>query len=74
MLKLLQRFGVQLQSLFQGENEAEWGKLLRFITPRDGAKCSVMPREANTSITKKTLESRRDESERVNWDFRQLAD
>jgi len=33
MLKLLQRFGVQLESLLQGKNEAEWEKLLGLSQP-----------------------------------------
>jgi len=62
MMNLLQRFGVQLQSLLQGENEAEWGKLLRFIHR------AVVPREANTSVTK-NVEYSKDEIKRVNWNF-----
>jgi hypothetical protein len=51
------------------------GKVVRFITPRGGAKCGtrgVWCQGRPTRPLKKNLESRRDESKTVNWNFLQL--
>lgn len=73
MLKLLQRFGVQLQSLLQGENEVEWRKLLGLlqravVSSLEHAECGAAKGGQNF-FSKKNLKSRRDESKTLNWNF-----